>query len=93
MDRTERISRYEEILNRTEEAIRRFEAARQECVELQEAAAQLERYYTSAEWKEDFEADEAGLLPADLKRGVLSEDGIDRVLEWFREFRDKAQMM
>lgn len=29
----------------------------------------------------DYEADEAGLLPADLKRGVLSQDGIDDLLE------------
>ena len=28
------------------------------------------------EWKKDFEDDEKGLLPKELKRGVLSEDGI-----------------
>ena len=32
----------------------------------------LDEYYTSGEWQEDYEADEGGLLPADLKRGVLS---------------------
>ena len=32
----------------------------------------LDEYYTSGEWQEDYEADEEGLLPADLKRGVLS---------------------
>ena len=41
----------------------------------------LSRYYGSRTWKEDFETDEAGLLPPDLRRGVLSEDGIDSVLE------------
>ena len=29
----------------------------------------------------DFELDEEGKLPADLKRGVLSEDGIYNLLE------------
>ena len=32
----------------------------------------LDEYYTSGEWQEDDEADEGRLLPADLKRGVLS---------------------
>ena len=31
---------------------------------------------TKAHSGEDFEADEAGLLPKDLKRGVLSEDAV-----------------
>ena len=30
----------------------------------------------SPQWMKDFEADEAGKLPADLKRGVLSEDAV-----------------
>lgn len=42
---------------------------------------ELEAYYASAEWKQDLEADEAGLLPKNLKRGVLSEDGIFDLLD------------
>ncbi|MBR5722286.1 MAG: DUF4298 domain-containing protein [Oscillospiraceae bacterium] len=41
----------------------------------------LSDYYGSDAWKRDFAADEAGLLPKDLKRGVLSEDGIYNLLE------------
>ena len=44
------------------------------------ALSTLEAYYTSPAWRTDFEADEAGLLPPDLKRGVLSEDGIYNLL-------------
>ena len=36
----------------------------------------LSAYYEGSLWREDFKADEAGLLPPDLKRGVLSEDGV-----------------
>ena len=36
----------------------------------------LEAYYTSGEWWEDYEADERGELPPDLKRGVLSQDAL-----------------
>ena len=36
----------------------------------------LREYMESGQWKQDFEADEAGQIPADVKRGVLSEDGL-----------------
>jgi UDP-N-acetylglucosamine enolpyruvyl transferase len=46
----------------------------------------LDEYYTSGEWQEDYEADEEGLLAADLKRGVLSQDGLyDFLKEWQAE--------
>ena len=46
----------------------------------QEDIAAINDYYGSEEWKQDYADDEAGLLPADLKRGVLSEDGIWNLL-------------
>ena len=45
----------------------------------------LSLYYGSQEWKHDFVQDEAGLLPKDLKRGILSEDAIWNLLEENRE--------
>ena len=47
--------------------------------------SELEAYYESVKWRKDFENDEAGLLPKNLKRGVLSEDGIYNLLEKYRE--------
>ena len=41
----------------------------------------LEAYYTSGEWLEDYEADERGELPPDMKRGVLSQDALYDLLE------------
>ena len=41
----------------------------------------LSNYLDSEQWRQDFEADEAGLLPEGLKRGVLSEDGLYNLLE------------
>ena len=52
----------------------------QKSARIQEAIRILAEYYGSDEWKQDFADDEAGLLPKDLKRGVLSEDGIWNVL-------------
>ena len=36
----------------------------------------LLKYYEGGQWLKDYEADEKGLLPSKLKRGVLSEDGV-----------------
>ncbi len=55
--------------------------------ELQSQIDQLETYYTSPLWKEDFDADRNHLLPEDLKRGILSEDGIYLLLEKFNELK------
>ena len=46
---------------------------------------ELEAYYESVKWRKDYENDEAGLLPSNLSRGVLSEDGIYNLLEEYRE--------
>ena len=47
--------------------------------------SELEAYYESVKWRKDFENDEAGLLPKKLKRGVLSEDGINDLLDEYKE--------
>ncbi|SCX94353.1 Acetyltransferase (GNAT) domain-containing protein [Lachnospiraceae bacterium XBB2008] len=53
--------------------------------------SELEAYYASDVWKQDFADDEAGLLPADLKRGVLSEDGIYNLLEEYSELMGEPE--
>ena len=53
--------------------------------------AELSKYYGSELWKQDFAADEAGNLPPDLKRGVLSEDGIWNLLSDYRDIQKKKQ--
>lgn len=57
----------------------------------------LDAYYQSPLWRSDFEADEAGELPADLPRGVLSEDAVysaltlyeDRMMSKYHIYDDK----
>ena len=60
---------------------------------LRSALFTLEAYYTSPAWRTDFEADEAGLLPPDLKRGVLSEDGIYNLLEEYKRVEEEVKGM
>ena len=56
---------------------------------IKEDVAELSKYYGSKLWKQDFAADEAGILPPDLKRGVLSEDGIWNLLSDYRDVQKK----
>ena len=41
----------------------------------QEQLALLLAYYEGGQWLKDYELDAKGLLPAEVKRGILSEDG------------------
>ena len=58
---------------------------------LKRKTAALSAYYGSDKWKTDFAADEAGLLPKDLKRGVLSEDGLYDLLEAYGERNENEE--
>ena len=42
---------------------------------------ELKAYYEGGQWLKDYRMDEQGLLPACLKRGVLSEDGVYNLLD------------
>ena len=77
-----RIQYYETLLQKAEQILKDEDIS---YPELELYIRELDDYYTGPSWKEDFAADEAGLLPADLRRGVLSEDGIDDVLQKYRE--------
>lgn len=68
--------------------ISRIKAMEQSLDEVQ-SVRQLTEYYHGPEWREDMEADEAGLLPYNLKRGVLSEDGIWNTLAHYREILER----
>ena len=54
--------------------------------------ATLREYEESGQWLQDYEADESGELPQGLKRGVLSQDGLDEVFDatprLYRHFRN-----
>ena len=85
-ERIQRIRYYEGLLREAttimdnpdnEEYIKRLE----QCI------SELSGYYGSQSWKDDFAADEAGELPPDLERGILSEDGIYDVLQRYQEIK------
>ena len=90
-----RIQKMEMILDKLLDTISLLEncedpaASSERLSAIKKDVSKLERYYEGRNWKADFALDEKGLLPADLKRGVLSEDGIYNVLTRYEELLDE----
>ena len=83
LSRAERVSFYEMIFDEVRSMPREDAAIEKE---IRMKVRLLDEYFTSGEWQEDYEADEEGLLRADLKRGVLSQDELyDFLMEWQAE--------
>ena len=85
MEQIERITQMEQCLDATEKAIRELSEALSAFEEVQLQYRQLNDYYGSDAWMQDYEDDEAGKLPKDLKRGVLSEDAVFDLITENRE--------
>ena len=92
MEQIERIKQMEQRLERAAAAVMTLSAALDRYEEVQGDISALNEYYGSDEWKQDYADDEAGQLPPDLKRGVLSEDGIWNVLTDAHELNERLQM-
>ena len=58
------------------ERIKYMEALYARARETGEIPRALTDYYFGGQWLRDYEADERGELPPDLKRGILSQDGL-----------------
>ena len=83
MEQIERIKTMSAKLKSAQEALDELEQAMNALAEALEKydgelgnIEELSQYYESSEWMRDFEDDEAGLIPEEIDRGVLSEDGI-----------------
>ena len=76
MKQIERIERMERILNEAEQAVRALRTALDGYEALQARVDELEAYYIGGVWLRDYEDDEAGRLPPDIKCGVLSQDAV-----------------
>ena len=75
----------EQRMQRVSEAVKNMSAALRQYAEVQADISILSDYYGSDDWKKDYDDDAAGLLPKNLKRGVLSEDALWNLLEDIRE--------
>ena len=78
-EQTTLITRIQEMEDRYHEVTRvlgELEIAIEEYNDFKSELDILKDYMESGQWQKDFEADEAGLVPKDLPREVLSEDGL-----------------
>ena len=71
-----RIKDMEKRMRRVTKVVKSMEYALDEWDLMNSDLKVLNKYLGSEEWKADRQADEAGQLPDNLRRGVLSEDGI-----------------
>ena len=88
-----RIKKMEDDFNLVKEVINTLDEALYDYEAVLRRITRLTDYQESGQWLKDFEADERGELPKylELKRGVLSEDGLDNLL---RDVTDiKARML
>ena len=90
MEQIERIRRMEQLFDLAKEAMEKPMMSLDTYEMAQKAIAVLSEYYGSKDWKQDYADDEAGLLPKDLKRGVLSEDGIWNLLSDWQETKTRT---
>ena len=85
MEQIERIKQMEHHLDRASAAVMQLSAALDNYIDVQESISVLDEYYSSDDWKQDYADDEAGLLPPNLRRGVLSEDAVWNLLSDTKE--------
>ena len=89
--RIDRVTVMENYMNSVQETFLRLSAALSSFRTVQDTVRYLGQYYESKDWKEDFEADEAGLFPADRSRRVPSEEGIYNLLEQNEEIWERLR--
>lgn len=99
MTQTERIILMESYLDEANSAMKNFSDSLERYHKAQSKIHELSEYYSNGQWRLDFEDDEAGKIPANIKRGVLSEDALydllsdnDSVLEHAEEIIKEIRM-
>ncbi|MBQ4034500.1 MAG: DUF4298 domain-containing protein [Paludibacteraceae bacterium] len=90
MTQEERIEQMEALFDKSNEVLEQLKQSVGAFLSIQPTIEELANYYSS-DWRTDFEADEKGKLPAGLKRGVLSEDGLWELLEEYQRLKDSLE--
>ena len=83
---TERVRQMEQRFDMLQNVMNTKPDALLEDVSIREMLQSLTEYYENGQWLCDYELDETGLLPQDLKRGVLAQDAVYDFLERIKNF-------
>ena len=89
-ERIERIEKMEKNLDDAVTAVTQLRRALEEYESARGKISELYAYYRG-DWMSDYEADAKGLLPRDLKRGVLSEDAVFDLMSDERELLEEMK--
>lgn len=87
-DTIARISYYEAKLLKCNTVHAQLRKALDDFRLIQQDVDELACYYSGQDWRNDYEKDEQGLIPKEIKRGILSEDGIYSMLDENRELKE-----
>lgn len=90
-----RIKKMEDDFNFVSEVVKSLDEALADYEVIQRRINRLTDYQESGQWLKDFEADERGELPQylELRRGVLSEDGLDSLLREVADVHSRMQAL
>lgn len=80
LNQINRIKKMEESSAEVSEAINNLSKALDQYQGVLDKINELDEYYSSDDWRKDYDDDSNGIIPQDLKRGVLSEDFLYNLL-------------
>lgn len=86
----DRIRRMELCFDALQAAADQRPAAIREDPSLKRLLQKLTQYYESGLWRRDYELDEKGCFPPELKRGVLAQDAVYNFLDRLKD--DKSYL-
>ena len=93
MDQIKRITYMEQILDEATDAVSSLSESLEKYAAIHDKLQKLLAYYSSGQWRQDFDDDSAGKLPRDLKRGVLSEDAVYNLLADVTRLEDQMKKL
>lgn len=93
MNQISRIAHMEQLYDEIIQILDSFELSLNQFQDTQTKLKELSDYYTSPVWIQDYDDDQEGKLPNELKRGVLSQDGIYLLLERHKALIERLQEM
>ncbi len=85
---TERISKMENYFDIIQESLHNTTDLLDSKSAVSVMLEELIDYYENGQWFKDYQCDETGILPENLKRGVLSEDGVYNLICEVMEYRE-----
>ena len=88
----QRIAVFEYKYNEVSQALADLDMALDSWANVKDWLDELREYQDSGQWMKDFEADERGELPKDLRRGVLTEDALWDLLEVAKKIKERMRM-